>query len=95
MGDAAQGGEVMIGVDVAIVVLALVALAAVARMLRGPTDADRAVAADLLMFSVLGLIALVGVRSDSIATFDLLLIATVVGFLSALSLARALTRGRR
>lgn len=85
----------MIGVDVAIMVLVGVCLLAAMRMLRGPTDADRAVAADLMMFSILALIALFGVRSGSIAAFDLLLIATLVGFLSALSLARALTRGRR
>lgn len=85
----------MIGLDVAIVVLVVVALAATIKMLQGPSNADRAVAADLLMFAVLGLIALIGVRSGSIATFDLLLIASLVGFLSALSLARALTRGRR
>ena len=85
----------MIGVDVAIVVLTLVALAAAVRMLLGPTNADRAVAADLLMFAVLGLIAMIGVRSGSIAMFDLILIGTLVGFLSALSLSRALTRGRR
>lgn len=85
----------MIGLDASIVVLVVVCLLAAARMLIGPTDADRAVAADLFMFSVLGLIALAGVRAGSLATFDLLLIATLVGFLSALSLARALTRGRR
>ena len=95
MGRAPQGGEAMIALDVAIVVLVAVCLLAAARMLIGPSDADRAVAADLFMFAVLGIIALAGVRAGSIATFDLLLIATLVGFLSALSLARALTRGRR
>lgn len=85
----------MIAVEVAIVVLVAVCVASAVRMLRGPSDADRVVAADLVMFSVLGLIALVGVRSGSIATFDLLLVATLVGFLAALSLARALTRVRR
>ena len=85
----------MIGVDVAIVVLVGVCLAAAVRMLRGPTDADRAVAADLMMFAALALIALFGVRSGSLAAFDLVLIGTLVGFLAALSLARALTRGRR
>lgn len=85
----------MIGVDIGIVLLAAVTLTAAVRVLLGPTDADRAVAADLLLFSVLGLIALFGVRSGSTATFDLLLIATLVAFVGALSLARALMRGRR
>lgn len=85
----------MIGLDVAIVVLVGVCALSAVRMLRGPHDADRAVAADLLMFAVLALIVLIGVRSGSIAAFDLVLVGTLVGFLSALSLARALTRGRR
>lgn len=85
----------MIGVDVAIAALGGVCLVSAARMLIGPTDADRAVAADLLMFSILALIALFGVRTGSVAVFDLLLIGTLVGFVAAVSLARALTRGRR
>jgi len=95
VGGPPKAGEAVIALDIAIVVLVGVCVLAAARMLIGPTDADRAVAADLFTFSVLGLIALVGVRSGSVATFDLLLIATLVGFLSGLSLARALTRGRR
>lgn len=85
----------MIGVDVAIVALGGVCLVSAVRMLIGPTDADRAVAADLLMFSILALIALFGVRTGSVAIFDLLLIGTLVGFVAAVSLSRALTRGRR
>ena len=38
---------------------------------------------------------LFGVRADNPWTFDLVLIAAVVAFLSGMSLARALTRGKR
>ncbi|WP_375001960.1 monovalent cation/H+ antiporter complex subunit F [Aeromicrobium sp. CTD01-1L150] len=85
----------MIGVDVAIVGITLAVLLAVWRIVVGPTPADRAVAADLLSFSVVALIALVGVRAQSTATLDLVLVATLVAFLAAVSLARALTRGWR
>ncbi len=85
----------MIGVDIAIVVIALACLASTYRMLTGPTDADRAVAGDLLLFGVIGLLALFGVRTAAGSTFDLLLVAALVGFLGSLSLARALTRGKR
>jgi multicomponent Na+:H+ antiporter subunit F len=70
-------------------------LAASWRIMRGPTDADRAVAADLLFFATIALIAVLGVRAASTSTFDIMLIATLVGFLGVLSLSRALTRGRR
>ncbi|WP_037144016.1 monovalent cation/H+ antiporter complex subunit F [Rhodococcoides fascians] len=85
----------MIGVDIGIVLVAVTVVLAAARMILGPTDADRAIAADLLFFATIALVALCGVRAASSATFDIVLIATVVGFLAALSLARALTKGLR
>lgn len=85
----------MIGIDIGIVLLALACVAAVYRMIAGPTDADRAISADLLQFAVVGLLALAGIRIASVFTFDIVLVAALVGFLSALSLARALTRGKR
>lgn len=83
------------GIDIAIVILVVSTLVATYRMVKGPSEADRAVAGDLLMFGVIGLIAIFGVRSAREYTFDLVLIAAVVGFLSAISLARAMTRGQR
>jgi multicomponent Na+:H+ antiporter subunit F len=85
----------MISVDIGIVVLATACIASTYRMLTGPTEPDRAIAADLLMFGTVGLIALFGVRAAATFAFDLVLVAALVGFLGALSLARALTRGKR
>lgn len=65
------------------------------RLITAPTDADRAVAGDLLMFSFSGMLAIIGVLLAGQFFFDLLIVASVVGFLSAVSLSRALTRGRR
>ncbi|WP_431778424.1 monovalent cation/H+ antiporter complex subunit F [Microbacterium aurantiacum] len=85
----------MIGLDIAIGILALSMLVTTYRMLTGPDDADRVVAADLILFGAVGLIAVIGVRTAATYAFDIVLVATVVGFLAALSLARALTRGKR
>lgn len=85
----------MIGVDIAIAVIAVAVILAAVRMILGPADADRAIAADLLFFCIIALITLYGIRAASTATFDIVLIATLAGFLAALSLARALTRGQR
>ncbi len=85
----------MIGLDIGLGLLVVACIASTYRMVAGPLDSDRAVAADLLLFGMVGIIALVGVRMASTATFDLVLVASVVGFLGALSLARALTRGAR
>lgn len=85
----------MIGIDIALGLLVLASLASTYRMIAGPTEADRVIAADLLLFAIVGIIALAGVRMASTATFDIVLVASLVGFLGALSLARALTRGTR
>lgn len=85
----------MIVIDIAMGLVVVTILAATYRIFIGPSDADRAVAADLMFFSIIALIALLGVKIGSQTTFDILLIATLVGFLGILSLARALTRGKR
>ena len=86
----------LVGIDLAIALLTVSALVSAYRIVVGPLDADRAVSGDLLTFSVLsGMLVLFGVRADNPWTFDLVLIAAVVAFLSGMSLARALTRGKR
>nr|WP_141991565.1 monovalent cation/H+ antiporter complex subunit F [Rhodoglobus vestalii] len=85
----------MIGIDIGIGIIVIACFAATYRILVGPTEADRAIGGDLLLFGMIGLLALFGVRIQSTATFDIVLIASLVGFLSALSLARILTRGKR
>lgn len=85
----------MIGILIGVLVLAGSVVVAGVRMFRGPNDANRAIASDLLFFAVVGLFALFGVLTMTPTVFDLVLIATLVGFLATLSLSRALTKGRR
>lgn len=82
-------------IDIGIIIIALTCLPAVYRMVLGPTNADRVVSADLLIFATVGLLALFGVRGGSNFTFDVVLVTSLVGFLGALSLARALLGDRR
>lgn len=83
------------GLFLGLVVLASCMIAISYRLISAPTDADRAVAGDLLMFAFTGMLAIIGVLLAGQYFFDLIIVASVVGFLSAVSLARALTRGRR
>lgn len=85
----------MIGLVIGIVLVCAVIGAAGLRMLVGPDDANRAVASDLLFFAVIALFAMVGTLRGFDAVFDVVLVATVVGFLASVSLARAMTKGRR
>lgn len=85
----------MIALDIAIAGCGFAFLVAAYRIAAGPTPADRAIAADLLAFAIIGLIALIGAKTHSQGAVDLVLVGTLVAFLAAVSLARALTRGAR
>lgn len=85
----------MTGFIIGIVIVASVVVMVGYRMLKGPDDANRAVASDLLFFAVIALFAMVGALRGMASTFDVVLVATVVGFIASVSLARAISRGRR
>lgn len=85
----------MIAVNIAIGVLGVCVVPAGYRMLVGPSRADRATAADLMMFLLVAMLALLGIRGGSGSTMDLVLVASLVGFLSGVSYARVLLRGER
>ncbi|WP_336921429.1 monovalent cation/H+ antiporter complex subunit F [Aquipuribacter sp. SD81] len=80
--------------DVLLVVLALSLLPAVWRMLVGPTPSDRAMAADHGFFVLVAALALLAVRLPTPALLDVVLVATLVGFLATVTLARLVDRRR-
>lgn len=82
-------------ITIGLIILGVTCIPAAYRMLIGPTAADRAAAADLLLVAVVGLVALIGYQNSSNYIFDIALVAALVGFISAVSLARALTGGVR
>lgn len=84
----------MIVVDVALVVLALSLLPAVWRIAVGPSDADRALSADHVFFVFVATAALLSVRLQDSVFLDVVLVGTLVGFLSTITLARLVDRGR-
>jgi multicomponent Na+:H+ antiporter subunit F len=82
----------LVVVDAVLVVLALAFTLAMGRIVRGPTRADRVVAADLAFFLLVGVVALVGARADAPAYLDVVLVVAVVGFLSTVALSRVVRR---
>jgi multicomponent Na+:H+ antiporter subunit F len=74
--------------DAALAVLALCLVVAVGRVLTGPTDADRGLAVDFGFAVIIGMIALLALRLEASAMLDLVLVATLVGFLTTVALAR-------
>jgi multicomponent Na+:H+ antiporter subunit F len=75
--------------------LALVAgatLAAVWRAQRGPTPADRAVAAEAVFVSSVSAFAILSVLLDSPLLLDVALVAVLVGFLTTIGLSHFVDR---
>lgn len=85
----------MIAVDIALFSLAATFLLALIRVVLGPSIADRAMAADICLFSVVTSIALVAVRTGAQSFLDVVLVASLLGFLATISLARLVKRERR
>jgi multicomponent Na+:H+ antiporter subunit F len=85
----------VIVIDVALGLLAVGVLSAIVRMVRGPDAADRAVAADLVFFAFVAAVALLAVRLEERALLDIAVVATLVGFLATVALARLVHREER
>lgn len=76
--------------------LALIALAlllTVARLVRGPSAADRILALDTLSVEAIALILLYGLWSGSGLYFEAALLIAVMGFVSTVALCKFLQRG--
>ena len=81
--------------EVALLLLAIGMVVAGVRAYLGPRISGRAVAADLIFFATIGFLALIGLRTEIEALFDIILIATLLGFMAAISMARLGSGGRR
>lgn len=76
----------MIWLDLALAALAISFGLALFRAVVGPSVADRAVAADVALYVVVAAIALLVLRSGAESFLDVVLIATLLGFLATVAL---------
>lgn len=82
----------MTGIDLALGGLAVAFALALVRAVRGPHTADRALAADLGFFTIVAAIGLMAVRSGYAAFLDVVLVATLLGFLATIALGALIGR---
>lgn len=80
-------------IDAALALLTFTFLAALVRVAVGPSLADRAVAADVALFAAISGIALLAVKFEAFAFHDVVIIATLLGFVATASLAWLLGKG--
>lgn len=80
--------------DVALVILAVSLAAAVARVLVGPTAADRVVGLELAGVNLLAIMGAWSLRSGHTEFFDTMLVLAAVSFVGTIAIANYLVRGR-
>lgn len=82
-------------IDIGLAAIIVAMAIATYRILTGPSSADRGAASDVVFFGFVGLVAMLGYRLETELVVDIVLVAALVGFLAALSLARLITGGKR
>lgn len=77
------------------VILVASAMIALARLATARDDASVAAVSDLVYFCAVGALLLGGMAVSSAVVLDVAVLASLIGILATVSLARILTRGRR
>jgi multicomponent Na+:H+ antiporter subunit F len=78
--------------DAGFVALAFALLVTIWRGAVGPTDADRAVGADVAFFVFVAGVALLAIRLPEPVFIDVVLVGTLVGFVASVALAHLVDR---
>ncbi|WP_374438093.1 K+/H+ antiporter subunit F [Pseudomonas panipatensis] len=80
-------------IPLCVALLVLAVLLTVARLVRGPSVADRILALDTLSVEAIALIVLFGIWRGSGLYFEAALLIAVMGFVSTVALCKFLLRG--
>jgi len=80
-------------IPICLVLLGIAVLLTVARLIRGPSVADRILALDTLSVEAIALIVLFGIWKGSGLYFEAALLIAVMGFVSTVALCKFLLRG--
>ncbi|QJP11048.1 K+/H+ antiporter subunit F [Pseudomonas multiresinivorans] len=80
-------------IPICLALLGLAVLLTVARLIRGPSVADRILALDTLSIKAIALIVLFGIWKGSGLYFEAALLIAVMGFVSTVALCKFILRG--
>ena len=86
------GSLVAYTIDFGIVVIVVGMALCVARLLRGPHLADRALSADALVTHLMALVILFTIRAETLLLFDGVLVLALLGFVTTVAAAQYIAR---
>ena len=81
--------------QIALATLGIALLAAVVRLIKGPTLPDRIVAMDLIGILVVGVIVVLAGSTDVRATLDAAVVIALIGFVGTVAYASYVQRGHQ
>lgn len=82
-------------VSTCIFILAAAIIVGLLRVLTAKDLGSRAIVSDLMYFSSIGILTMIGIQVSSSIVIDIIFLASMVGILATIALARILTRGLR
>ncbi len=82
-----------LAIPIGFALLTLAFVAALARLVIGPSAPDRVLALDTLYVTTVALLVLLGVHLDNPVYFEAALLIALLGFVSTVALAKFLLRG--
>lgn len=83
------------GHELVVVVLSIAAFCALARIVQGPSVADRVVALDLILTIAIGYIAVAAIDTGHSILLDAALVLALISFLGTVAVARYVEKGGR
>ncbi|MGO2037758.1 MAG: monovalent cation/H+ antiporter complex subunit F [Brevibacterium sp.] len=85
----------IIVVSICIVILAAAIILGLIRVLTVKDLGSRAIVSDLVYFSAIGILTMIGIAVSSSIVLDVIFLSSMVGILATVALSRILTRGHR
>lgn len=85
----------IIVVSICIGILAAAIVLGLLRVLTAKDLGSRAIVSDLVYFSAIGILTMIGIAVSSSIVLDVIFLSSMVGILATVALSRILTRGHR
>ncbi|MDA8233627.1 MAG: Na(+)/H(+) antiporter subunit F1 [Clostridia bacterium] len=73
--------------------LAVATVGALYRVITGPSLPDRIIAADAIAINLIGIIAVVSIKLNTLTFVDVILVIAILGFMGTVALSKFLVKG--
>lgn len=78
---------------VSLAILSISIVIAMYRMIKGPSLQDRILASDSISYTIVGMVGVLSILTDTKAYLDIILLIGILAFLSTIALCRFVERG--